>query len=237
MRRSGSAIRSIGRADSDSSPASVNSPSWKHKRPGTSRASVPALPQSSAALRRPRRPTPPTVRRSPSSSTSAPRARTASSVEVVSPERPNPRTSVSPSQTAPISSARCEIDLSPGTARWPSRRTAGSTFIDDGRDDDAVALRLEQVGRASRLARAADEQRERAAALGRDVVQLEVLDVDALRAERLRDAGQHAGAVGHVHAQTLQVARVEVVAFEHPPAVLRGLADPAREVAGVALRQ
>jgi len=48
----------------------------------------------------------------------------------VSPERPQPRTCVSPSEIAPKSSARCEIDLSPGTAKWPSKLTAGSIFIE-----------------------------------------------------------------------------------------------------------
>ena len=76
-----------------------------------------------------------------------PSARTASSVEVVSPERPQCETRVSPSEIAPSRSARCEIDLSPGTPMWPSRRAAGSTFIRSHRrrDDDAVALALEQA--------------------------------------------------------------------------------------------
>src|SRR5439155_25150265 len=101
-----------------------------------------------------------------------PRARTASSVDSVSPERAKPRTTVAPSETAPSRSARCEIDLSPGTAKWPSSAAAGSTLIQHRRDDDAVALTLEQVGSALRLAFPGDEQRQRAAALGRHVVQL-----------------------------------------------------------------
>ena len=56
---------------------------------------------------------------SPSSSTPAPSARTARIVDSVSSERPKPRTIVSPSQIAPSRTARCEIDLSPGT---PPRR-------------------------------------------------------------------------------------------------------------------
>ena len=34
---------------------------------------------------------------------------------------------ISPSQRAPISTARCEIDLSPGTSRCPTSRATGST--------------------------------------------------------------------------------------------------------------
>src|SRR5689334_2224415 len=237
MPRSGPAILSIGRAESDASPVSVNVPSWNASRPTTSRASVPALPQSISAARRPRRPTPCTTSSSPSSSTRAPSARTACSVDSVSPERPHPWTRVSPSATAPSRSARCETDLSPGTARWPSSAAAGSTFIDHRRDDDAVALALEQVGRSLGLAGSGDEHGQRAAALGRDVVQLEVLDVDALGAERLGDACEHAGPIGHVHAEAVEVAGVRVLAVEHPPPALRRLADPAREEAGVTLRE
>ena len=42
--------------------------------------------------------------------------------------------------------------------------------IEHRRDDDAVALALEQLGGAARLALARDEQRQRAAELGRDVL-------------------------------------------------------------------
>src|SRR4051794_28092098 len=224
----------MGREDSDSSPVRVNSPSWNASRPVTRRARVPALPQSIVVLRSPRKPTPRTRSSSPSS-TSAPSARTAARVDSVSAERPKPRIVVSPSETAPISSARCEIDLSPGTAKCPSRAAAGSTRIEHRRHDDAVALALEQRRGALRLALAGDEQRQRAAALRRDVVQLEVLDVDPLRAERLRDAGEDARPVGDVHAQPLQLPRVGILALEHPPAVPGRLADPAREKARVAL--
>src|SRR5581483_7042747 len=62
-------------------------------------------------------------------STSAPRARIASTVACVSPERPKPRTRVSPSASAPIRTARCEIDLSPGTMTCPTSEVAGSTRI------------------------------------------------------------------------------------------------------------
>ena len=43
--------------------------------------------------------------------------------------RRSPRTSLSPSATAPTRSARCEIDLSPGTRRSPRTAAAGSIRI------------------------------------------------------------------------------------------------------------
>src|SRR5581483_5687503 len=109
-------------------------------------------------------------------------ARTAASVDSVSAERPKPVIAVSPSAIAPTRSARCETDLSPGTAKWPSSAAAGSIRIDHRRDDDAVPLALEERGGTVRLALPGHEERQRPAALGRDVVELEVLDVDALGA-------------------------------------------------------
>ncbi len=64
-----------------------------------------------------------------SSTTSAPRARIAAIVASVSAERPKPETWVGPSQIAPSMTARCEIDLSPGTATCPSRAATGSMRI------------------------------------------------------------------------------------------------------------
>src|SRR6478609_9142376 len=66
-------------------------------------------------------------------------------------------------------------------------------------------------------------------------MELEVLDVDPLRAERLRDAGEDAWTVRHVDAKLVQVARVGEGAREHLAAVVGGLADPACEEAAVAL--
>src|SRR5690242_19509888 len=142
---------------------------------------------------------------------------------------------VSPSAIAPTSSARWLIDLSPGTAKWPSSAAAGSISIDHRRHDDAVALALEERRAAMGGVLAGDEQSERPTALRRDVVHLEVLDVDALRAERLRDPGKDARAVRDVHAQPVQRAWVRILALEHPAAALRRLSDPAREEPGVAL--
>src|SRR5437868_4621175 len=234
MLRRGAAMRSIGRDESESSPVSVNSPSWNARTPVTRRASVPALPQSTTALFRPCRPTPCTVTVS-ASCTSAPSARTAASVDSVSADRPKPWMRVSPSAIAPTRSARWLIDLSPGTAKCPSSAAAGSIRIDHRRDDHAVPLALEERGRALGLGLAGDEQGQRAAALRRDVMELEVLDVDPLGAERLGDTSEHAGPVGHVDADALQHPGVGVLALEHPAAALRRLADPAGEETGVAL--
>ena len=134
MRPRGSSIRPIGRRESDSSPVSSKlSPSCPARMPAMSRTSVPAFAQSIGrpGARSPRRPFPNTRSVSePCSYTSTPSARTAAIVASVSAERPKPVTCVSPSQIAPISTERCEIDLSPGTATWPTSRGTGSTRSD-----------------------------------------------------------------------------------------------------------
>ena len=134
IRPSGSAIRSIGRARERlvARRARSVSPAWPARIPAISRTSVPALravdraspgdarPREALARRRgacPRR----------ARTTSTPSARTAAIVASVSAERPKPVIRVSPSQIAPIRTARCEIDLSPGTARCPTSRGTGST--------------------------------------------------------------------------------------------------------------
>src|SRR5581483_1836014 len=154
IRRSGSAIRSIGRPESDASPRSVNSPSWPAATPARSRMSVPEFAQSTAPGRSPRSPTPRTTSSSSAtSSTSTPSSRTASRVACVSPERPKPRTRVSPSPSAPRRTARWEIDLSPGTATWPTTATAGSTFTastdgasHEGRESADLVRELAELG-------------------------------------------------------------------------------------------
>src|SRR5262249_30103041 len=165
---------------------------------------------------------------SATSSTSTPSVRIATTVDCVSPLRPNPDTCVSPSQSAPISTARCEIDLSPGTAMWPTSAPAGSIFIRPARArrPRGTPAPRARPRRARPLAPAADEQRQRPAPLARHVLQLEVLDVDPLGAERLRDPGEHAWAVRYVHPQPLQRARLLVRLGEHPAAVARCLRDP-----------
>src|SRR5882724_1199841 len=69
------------------------------------------------------------------------------------------------------------------------------------------------------------------------MLQLEVLDVDPLRAEGLRDPCENAGTVGYVHAEPLQHARLLVRIRKHAAPVVGRLADPAREEPGVALRE
>ena len=121
----------LGRVDSDSSPTSSKRPSCPASSPASSRISVPALPASigPSVDVSPRSPRPRTRTTSMSgSSTSAPSARTACSVDSVSPERPKPLISTSPSATAARSTARCEIDLSPGTTACPTSARAGSIF-------------------------------------------------------------------------------------------------------------
>ena len=82
---------------------------------------------------------------------------------------------------------------------------------------------------------AGDDDRDRAAALGREVVQLEVLDVDAGGAERLRDARDHAGAIGHVRVDLHHLVGVALVrGLERAAPVAARLRDPAREEARVA---
>ncbi len=187
-------MRSIGRVRSDSSPVRVNVPSCAASRPDSRRISVPELPASTgpSGSRSPRSPTPRTRTRSTSSSsTSTPSARRASSVDSVSAALPKPAMRVSPSLTAPISAARCEIDLSPGTRMWPTRADAGSTRVTASR----ARARRRRRSPAPRAARprargglgARDEHGQVATPLGRHVLELEVLDVDPRRAERLRD--------------------------------------------------
>ena len=130
--------------------------------------------------------------------------------------------------------------MSPGTARWPRIDAAGSILIrrcavvEHGSDDDAVPLRLEDRGRPLGLLLAGDEDRQGAAALGGEVLEVEVGDVDPLGAERLRDPGDHAGPVGDVDAQALERAGIVVGGLEQAPPVRRRLADPAGEKARVA---
>ena len=248
---------------------------------------MPAFPASigSSGARSPRTPTPwTTSSSSATSSTRTPSARTASTVDFVSAERPKPRTCVSPSASAPMSTARCEIDLSPGTARCPTNDPAGSTRVtsashpsrgvrhqsgdrascpDAGAMPGAARLRhthdtMSDTGTrhsrtgetttwypcASRIlaARSASSAPPTSSVSvpprsRRQVLQLEVLDVDALRAERLRDPGEDSRPVGHVHAQPLQHSRLLVGVGKHAPPVVGRLADPARKEARVTGRE
>src|SRR2546429_438389 len=125
---SGTATRSTGRRRRDPSPVSSNRLDWPARSPAKSRIVVPEFAQSigSPGSRRPRRPTPSTRTVSTSSScTVTPSARSAAMVASVSPDRPKWRMSGSPSPTPPVIRARGAVDLSPGTATWPSSAAAG----------------------------------------------------------------------------------------------------------------
>jgi len=71
----------------------------------------------------------------------------------------------------------------------------------------AIALAPQEGARELGVVCARDEDDEHAAVLGRDVAQLEVLDVDAGRAERLRDAREDAGLVRDADPDAVQLAR------------------------------
>ena len=93
-------------------------------RPRQSLTPVPALPKSSGAsgLARPATPTPLTCQ-APSAPvvTLAPSASMARAVASTSSDSSRPRMRVSPTEMAPSISARCDIDLSPGTRIRPLR--------------------------------------------------------------------------------------------------------------------
>jgi hypothetical protein len=117
--RSGSAMRSMGRAESDSSPTSTVRPSSPATTPASSLMPVPEFPQSSGpAAGRSR---PPVTRTSPPRrDTPAPSAATAAMVRSTSSPSERPRAVVVPGASAPSSSTRWEIDLSPGVRTVPA---------------------------------------------------------------------------------------------------------------------
>ena len=110
------------------SPSSVQAPRTPATRPIPRRIVVPEFAQSMLVSRSApsSSPAPVTCSVSPSSSTVAPRRRTASSVARTSAPRENPRTTVVPSASAPKRSARCPIDLSPGTVTSPRSGPSGA---------------------------------------------------------------------------------------------------------------
>ena len=61
-------------------------------------------------------------------------------------------------------------------------------------------------------------------------MELEVLDVDALRTERLRDRGENSRRIRHVGPYAIEVARVGGVRCpQHPTAVAGSFVDPPPE--------
>ncbi len=122
----GAVMRRMGRRLSESSPVSSTSMSHGASTPMSRRAVVPELPQSMGASGwlGPCAPQPVTVPASEpsgcsSSWTSAPSARTAAMDERTSWESRTPEMCDVPSAIALKSTARCEIDLSPGTRAVP----------------------------------------------------------------------------------------------------------------------
>ena len=96
------------------------------------RVPVPEFPKSSGPCgwRRPPGPRPLTSQTSPTFAATAPSATTARAVLMTSSASSRPRMRVVPVASAPKISARCEIDLSPGTRRRP--RSGGARIADIG---------------------------------------------------------------------------------------------------------
>jgi hypothetical protein len=118
----------MGRFISDASPINCESNACADNRPVNRRMAVPALPMSSArpASRRPRRPTPRiTTRVGSGCSMCTPKARIAAKVARQSSLARNPLTSLLPCAMPDSISARCEMDLSPGTVIAPDTLRAG----------------------------------------------------------------------------------------------------------------
>ena len=139
IRSSGSSTRRIGRLRKEASPSNVAVTGQPATAPSMSRQPVPELPKSStvAGSAKPPTPTPWTSHSpAPRRSTTAPSARSTFAVLSTSSPSSNPPMRVAPTASAPRISARCEIDLSPGTRTrplsGPSRRAvsgAGSLCI------------------------------------------------------------------------------------------------------------
>ncbi len=122
IRSSGSSTRRMGRLRSEASPSKVAAIGQPATAPSISRQPVPELPKSRALAGSAKPPTPtPCTRHSPAPrrSTCAPSAATALAVLSTSSPSSRPLMRVSPTASAPNISARCEIDLSPGTRTRP----------------------------------------------------------------------------------------------------------------------
>ena len=114
----------MGRPFRLASPENVAVTGWVAIAPMISRTPVPELPQSitSAGSAKPPTPTPRTDQLPPPLfATSAPNARIALAVSNTSCPSSSPAIVVSPTHIAPRISARCEIDLSPGTSAVPRK--------------------------------------------------------------------------------------------------------------------
>src|ERR1043166_2225970 len=124
----GFAARRIGRRLRLASPTKVVRNGCAAAMPARRRALVPLLPQSTGAdgAFRPLSPTPRTEKSAESVGIAAPRWRRTDAVDWTSADWRMPRIRELPSLIAANISARCEIDLSPGTRMLPCTRIIGS---------------------------------------------------------------------------------------------------------------
>ena len=115
---------------------------------------VPELPQSSGSLGALNSPSgsSPTVISSPSLAIGAPRAARACAVAATSAPEESPRIRCSPVLSEEKISARCEIDLSPGTASSPENRRAGTTFVRPSNSGCWERMDMAQVSLGERTA-------------------------------------------------------------------------------------
>jgi hypothetical protein len=132
---SGSVTRPMGRDRRLASPLKVALRSEVAIAPMINRTPVPELPQSitSSGSRKPPTPTPCTVHSpAPTCVTVAPKARIARPVSSTSCPSRRPVIRVSPTQSAPRISDRCETDLSPGICTVPRSAPAARACIGFG---------------------------------------------------------------------------------------------------------
>src|SRR5213076_780229 len=153
IRRSGDATRSMGRVDSEASPDSTKRPGRPARAPVRSRIVVPELPASRSASRATCHPGPSTDsnRGTGPAGKCTPSRASEAAVEATSAPGAAPRTTQRPVAIAARISARCDTDLSPGTARSPCSRSTGenvtSIRLDSRSLQPALLLEVEGCGR------------------------------------------------------------------------------------------
>src|SRR5437773_1686301 len=134
--RNGSTTRAIGRRLSDASPSRVADTRLPARTPARRRIVVPEFAQSSGPcgvenprgeIRSPHPDASPRAGEGETGDSLTPRLRRQATVALTSSPGGSPVITLSPSARAPRISARCAIDLSPGTRSVPATRVAGST--------------------------------------------------------------------------------------------------------------
>src|SRR6059058_525688 len=134
--RNGSTTRAIGRRLSDASPSRVADTRLPARTPARRRIVVPEFAQSSGpcgvenprgVMRSPHPDASPRAGEGETGDSLTPRLRRQATVALTSSPGGSPVITLSPSARAPRISARCAIDLSPGTRSVPATRVAGST--------------------------------------------------------------------------------------------------------------